>query len=186
MLLLASSLDGPLQKLPSSVTMISRAGLLDYNISLFQMPGFLPLVKITNITLKTDMLHQLFQLLVSSSSGLPRRADKTINTADTQRSSAAISQEPKHLTRPPLLLYFTCDSPSWLRNRPQSQACAHPPCTLNPSSLPLISHFRFESLFLPGTCIIMEYLKYTNTHIQNIRNSYKRIIPFCFNIKLHI
>lgn len=126
------------------------------------MLGFLPLVNFTNITLKVDMLHQLFQLLVlaSSPSQLLRRADKTINTTDTQRSLAAISQEPKHLTRPPLLLYFTCDSPSWLRNRPRSHACAHPPCTLNPSPpsfLFLTSGLRV--CFSVALVIIMEYLK---------------------------
>lgn len=133
------------------------------------MLGFLPLVNFTNITLKADVLHQLFQLLVLASSSLSsssspsqllRRADKTINTTDTQRSLAAISQEPKHLTRPPLLLYFTCDSPSWLRNRPRSHACAHPPCTLNPSPpsfLFLTSGLRV--CFSVALVRIMEYLK---------------------------
>lgn len=135
---------------------ITRAVLCGQNFTPFQLVGFLPLVNITNITLRTDMLHQLFQLLVLSSPlppppPPPRRADKTINTTDTQRSLAAISQAPKHLTRPPLLLYFTCDSPSWLRNRPRSHACAHPACSLNPSHLPLFSHISSESLFLHST-----------------------------------
>lgn len=158
----------------SPVTLIIRLGLNDYKL-LYPNPNS----EWECISCQTHQLNHedwhaplALQLPVSSSLELHHTADKAINTAETQRSSAAISQEPKHLTHRPLLLYFTCDSLSWrggLRNRSlfhYKAAFVHL-ALLIPLSLPL----RSTSLSLHRSCyIIMNNLHCINKINLNVTN----------------